>query len=54
MLATVFIYLGIAIAVAVGIWGIRRATRRDSYKPAVSTDDYLDQTCELNYKPDEN
>lgn len=54
MSATVYIYLGIAVAVAIVIWGIRRATRRDSYEPAASTDDYLDQTCELNYKPPEN
>lgn len=51
---TTFIYLGILVVVAGGIWGIRAVMKRENHQPVASTEDYLDQTCELNYKPDEN
>ncbi len=54
MSTTTFIYLGIAIGIAVAIWAIRAVKKRKSEPPVAKYDDYLDQTCELNYKPDEN
>ncbi len=54
MAMTTFIYLAIAVGIVVAIWGIRAATKKEEQPPAANYDDYLDQTCELNYKPDDN
>ena len=51
MSITAFISLGIVIGVACGIWTIRAFTKRKNQQPVASYDDYLDQTCELNYEP---
>jgi len=53
MSLTAIIALGIGISVACCIWGIRALMKRKNEQPVVSYDDYLDQTCELNYEPNE-
>ena len=47
---TIYLYLGVPVGVASCAWGIRVLMRRKIQRPSV--DPELDQTCELNYKPD--
>ena len=54
MAMTTFIYLAIAAGIVVAIWGLRTMTSKEQEPPAQNYDDYLDQTCELNYKPEDN
>ena len=49
-----YLFAGVALGVACCLWSARVFSQRAPRKPTSSVDDYLDQTCELNYKPDEN
>jgi hypothetical protein len=46
-----FVAIGIGLAAVCLLWVSRTARKR---KQAVKPDDYLDQTCELNYKPEDS
>lgn len=48
-----FLYLGLGMGLACCIWSIRIFMRRSLRRPAANIDSGLDQTCELNYKPEE-
>ena len=50
----VYLYVGVGLGVGSCLWSARVLARRNPRQPAPELDDYLDQTCELNYKPDEN
>ena len=50
----IFIALAIALTIAISLWLSRAVAKRDEQPPAETYDEYLDQTCELNYKPDDN
>ena len=45
-----YLYLGIGMGLACCAWGIRILMRRKIQRPYVEPE--LDQTCEMNYKPE--
>jgi len=47
-----FMYVGIGVGLACCAWSIRVLMQRKIRRPAQNQDPELDQTCELNYKPD--
>jgi len=47
-------YIGIGLAVACLVWVILRITKRKPAPPVETPETYLDQTCELNYNPDDS
>lgn len=49
-----YLYAGIGLGVACCLWGFRVMSQRKPRETATNVDDYLDQTCELSYKPDDN
>ena len=53
-ISAVFLYVGVGVGVACCIWSFRVLTRRKEHAIKVNRDAYLDQTCELNYKPDDS
>ncbi len=50
----VYLYVGVGLGVGSCLWSARVFARRKPRQPEARLDDYLDQTCELNYKPDDN
>lgn len=46
-----YLYICVSIGIACCLWSLRIFTRRTPSRPPQEYDDYLDQTCELNYKP---
>lgn len=51
---SLLVYIGIGLAVVCLIWVSRVVMTRKKHQPVVAPDDYLDQTCELNYKPEDS
>ncbi|MDH3534042.1 MAG: hypothetical protein OEO82_13995 [Gammaproteobacteria bacterium] len=47
-----YLYLGLVVGAACCLWSFLIFMRRSLRRPDVDTDPGLDQTCELNYKPD--
>ena len=47
-------YIGIGLGVACLVWVILRVTKRKPKPPVETPETYLDQTCELNYNPDDS
>lgn len=50
-----FMYIGVTVGAACVIWSFvifARRTKRLDRQPIETYDDYLEQTCELNYRPD--
>ena len=47
-------YIGIGLGIVCLVWIVRRATRRKPAPPVEVPETYLDQTCELNYDPDDS
>lgn len=52
--ASLALYIGIGVGVICLVWVIRRVTKRKPAQPVETPDTYLDQTCELNYNPDDS
>ena len=49
-----YLYYAAGVGVACCIWSIRIFTRRNIQKPEPYIDVDLDQTCELNYNPEDS
>jgi len=47
-------YLGLVIGAACCGWSLRIFLQRSARDPQIETDPGLDQTCELNYRPDDS
>ena len=46
--------IGIGLGVVCLIWIVRHVTQRKPEPSVEASDSYLDQTCELNYDPDDS
>jgi hypothetical protein len=46
-----YMYFGVGIGLACCLWSLRIFIRGKPRRPELKYDDYLDQTCELNYNP---
>jgi hypothetical protein len=48
-----YLYIGVGIGMACCLWSLRIFMRRTPGRPPLDYDEYLDQTCELNHKPEQ-
>lgn len=50
----VYMFVGLGFGVASCLWSARVFARRKPRQQESRMDDYLDQTCELNYRPEDS
>ena len=49
----ILVLIGIAAGIAIFAWALRSRAKQDEQAPTASHDaDLVDQTCELNYRPE--